>query len=86
MDSATEHPARQHDQEPQPDLGEAARATPAQPEPEEYPQAIGDDYPGWGIRHENGQWIAWCPAVTVHAASAAGLRAAIERAIGVDDD
>jgi hypothetical protein len=48
---------------------------------DEYPQAIADDYPGWGIKHEDCQWTAWCPAVTVHAATTAGLRAAIEHAI-----
>jgi hypothetical protein len=51
---------------------------------DEYPQAIADDYPGWGITHTDGQWTAWCPAVTVHAATAADLRAAIERAITGD--
>lgn len=48
---------------------------------EEYPQAIADDYPGWQVRRHDGQWTAWCPAVTVSAATAAGLRAAIEQAI-----
>jgi hypothetical protein len=48
---------------------------------DEYPQAIADDYPGWGVRHHDGRWTAWCPAITVHAATAAGLRAAIEHAI-----
>jgi hypothetical protein len=52
---------------------------------DEYPKAVADDYPGWGIKHEDGQWTAWCPAVTVHASSAAGLRTAIERAITGDD-
>jgi len=51
---------------------------------DEYPQAIADDYPGWGITRHDGQWTAWCPAVTVHAATAAGLRAAIEQAITGD--
>jgi hypothetical protein len=51
---------------------------------DEYPQAI-DDYPGWGIEHEDGRWTAWCPAITVHATSAAALRAAIEQAITGDD-
>jgi hypothetical protein len=51
---------------------------------DEYPQAIADDYPGWAVEHEDGQWTAWCPAVTVHAATAAGLRAAIEQAITGD--
>ncbi len=48
---------------------------------EEYPQAIADDYPGWTVKHQDGQWTAWCPAITVHATTAAGLRAAIEQAI-----
>ena len=48
---------------------------------DEYPQAIADDYPGWGVKHHNGQWTAWCPAMTVHADTAYGLRAAIEHAI-----
>jgi hypothetical protein len=52
---------------------------------DEYPQTIADDYPGWGIKHEDSQWTAWCPAVTVNAASAAGLRAAIEHAITCGD-
>ena len=52
---------------------------------DEYPQAIADDYPGWGIEHEDGQWTAWCPAITVHAPTAAGLRAAIEHAITSED-
>jgi len=47
----------------------------------EYPQAVADDYPGWGIKHQDGQWTAWCPAITVHADTAYGLRAAIEHAI-----
>jgi hypothetical protein len=51
---------------------------------DEYPQAIADDYPGWEVRHHDGRWTAWCPAITVHAATAAGLRAAIERAITGD--
>ena len=51
---------------------------------DEYPQAIADDYPGWGVEHGNGQWTAWCPAVTVHATTAAGLLAAIEQAITGD--
>jgi hypothetical protein len=53
---------------------------------DEYPQAIADDYPGWGVQHADGQWAAWCPAITVHAASAAELRAAIERVISPDAD
>jgi len=51
---------------------------------DEYPQAIADDYPGWSITHHDGQWTAWCPAVTVHATTAAALRAAIEQAITSD--
>ncbi len=54
--------------------------------PDEYPQAIADDYPGWGVKHANGRWTAWCPAVTFHAASAAQLRAAIERSITGDEE
>lgn len=50
-----------------------------------YPQAVADDYPGWGVKHEDSQWVAWCPAVTVHATSAAALRAAIEQAITGED-
>ena len=50
-----------------------------------YPQAIADDYPGWGITYESGCWTAWCPAVTVHASTSAGLRAAIEYAIDGDE-
>ena len=53
---------------------------------DEPPQAIADDYPGWGIRYEAGQWTAWCPAITIHAPTATALRAAIERAISGDDD
>ena len=30
-------------------------------------------------------WTAWCPAVTIHAASAAALRALIEEALDGDD-
>lgn len=52
---------------------------------EEYPQAIADDYPGWAIERRDGQRIAWCPAITVHSTSAAGLRALIEQAITGDD-
>jgi len=48
---------------------------------DEYPQAIAEDYPGWGVKHQDGQWTAWCPAMTVHADTAYGLRAAIEHAI-----
>ncbi len=53
---------------------------------EELPQAIADDYPGWQVRRDHGQWTAWCPAVTVHAATSATLRAAIEYAICGDDE
>ena len=48
---------------------------------DEPPQAIADDYPGWMVVHQNGQWMAWCPAVTVQATSAAELRARIEASI-----
>jgi hypothetical protein len=48
---------------------------------DEYPQAIADDYPGWGVEHVDGQWTAWCPDVT----TAATLRAAIEQAITGND-
>ncbi|HCU96698.1 MAG TPA: hypothetical protein DHU96_29860 [Actinobacteria bacterium] len=51
---------------------------------DEYPQAIADDYPGWGIKYDDGRWAAWCPAVTVHATTATALRAAIEKAITGD--
>jgi hypothetical protein len=51
---------------------------------DEHPQAIADDYPGWGVRHVDGQWTAWCPAITVHATTAADLRAAIEAAVTDD--
>jgi len=52
----------------------------------EYPQAVADDYPGWHVRHHNGRWTAWCPAITVHATTAPALRAAIEQAIiGTND-
>ena len=48
----------------------------------DYPQAIADDYPGWHVRHHHdGQWTAWCPAITVHATTAPALRTAIEQAI-----
>jgi hypothetical protein len=53
--------------------------------PDEYPQAIADDYPGWEVTCDDGQWTAWCPAVTVHADSAAALRAVIEHAITGED-
>jgi hypothetical protein len=53
----------------------------------EYPQAIADDYPGWHVRHHHdGQWTAWCPAITVHAATAPTIRAAIEQAITGNND
>lgn len=50
-------------------------------ERDEPPQAIADDYPGWMVVCEDSQWTAWCPAVTVQAASADELRALIEAAI-----
>ncbi len=50
----------------------------------EYPQAIADAYPGWEVWLQDGQWTAWCPAVTLHAPTSAGLRAAIEAAISPD--
>jgi len=50
----------------------------------EPPQAIAEDYPGWGIKHDNGRWTAWCPAITIHADTPAALRAAIEEAIWGD--
>jgi hypothetical protein len=51
----------------------------------EYPQAIADDYPGWTVtRGYAGRWTAACPAVTVHANTAADLRAGIEHAITDD--
>jgi hypothetical protein len=52
---------------------------------DEYPQAIADDCAGWGIEQEDSRWTAWCPAITVHATSAAALRAAIEQDITGDD-
>ena len=52
----------------------------------EYPQAIADDYPGWAVREDNGQWVAACPAVAVRADSAAELRTAIEQVICDSDD
>jgi len=52
---------------------------------EEPPQAIAEDYPGWGIEYHDGQWTAWCPAITIHAATATELRAAIEQAISGDE-
>jgi hypothetical protein len=51
---------------------------------EDYTQAIADAYPGWAVTCHDGQWAARCPAVTVRAATAARLRAAIERAITGD--
>jgi hypothetical protein len=48
---------------------------------DQYPQAIADDYPGWAVQRNDGQWGVWCPAVTVHATTPADLRAAIEQAI-----
>lgn len=59
---------------------------PGQPtDPDEYPQAIADDYPGWGIAWEDGHWSAWCPAVSIQSRTAGELRAAIERAINPGD-
>ena len=55
------------------------------PPGDEYPQAIVDDYPGWGVKHTDGQWTAWCPAITVHATTATALRAAIEQTLTTDD-
>ena len=52
----------------------------------DYPQTIADDYPGWAVERENGQWTAWCPALTVQSTTAAGLRALIEQAIGGDGE
>lgn len=54
-------------------------------EPDEYPQVIADEYPGWGVKYEHRHWTAWCPAITVHAATATELRAAIEQSITGDD-
>lgn len=48
---------------------------------DEPPQAIADDYPGWMVVRDDGEWMAWCPAVTVQASSAVELRALIEAAI-----
>ena len=55
-------------------------------EGEEYPQATADDYPGWGVKRDASRWTAWCPAVTVHVTTAAGLRAAIEDVIVGEED
>lgn len=46
---------------------------------DEYPQAIADDYPGWGVIYEDGLWTAWCPAITVHASSACALGQRLSR-------
>lgn len=62
----------------------SCEAQPA-PEPDEFPQAIADDYPGWTVEHQDGRWTASCPAVTVHAACAAALRVLIEQAISGGD-
>jgi len=66
-----------------------AQGSPSDPRPApygaEYPQAIAADYPGWHVKHQDGRWTASCPAITVHAASPAALRAAIEHAISGDD-
>jgi hypothetical protein len=59
--------------------------SPVPREADEYPQAVADDYPGWEVGHAGGRWTARCPALTLHASTAAGLRAAIERAICGDD-
>jgi hypothetical protein len=71
------------------DLGELHAALspgcPPGPVRADCPQAVADDYPGWGVRCQDGSWTAWCPAVTVHAASAAALRALIDQAIAGDD-
>ena len=45
---------------------------------------VADDHPGWAVEREDGQWTAWCPAITVHATTSAGLRALIEQAITDD--
>ncbi len=54
------------------------------PCPEDAPQAIADENPGWEVGYTAGQWTAWCPAVTVHATTAAEL-CAIDDAICGDD-
>ena len=56
------------------------------PAPGEYPQAIADDYPGWDVRHDGHLWTATCPALSLQAHTAAGLRAAIEQAINPDSE
>lgn len=53
---------------------------------EEIAHAIERDYPGWEVRSTAGQWIASCPAVTVHASTADGLCTVIEHGIGADDE
>lgn len=71
------------------DLGELhdvlSAASAADPAPEESPQRIAEDFPGWGVRYEGGKWTAWCPAITVQAASPAAVRALIEHAITGND-
>ena len=71
------------------DLGELRAALSAGCAPAvehtDYPQTIEDEFPGWGVRCEDGMWTAWCPAVTIHAASAAALRVLIGQAIDGDD-
>lgn len=62
-------------------LGQATGSDLPNAGPDGYPQAIADDYPGWGVTYADGRWTAWCPAVTVDAETAAELRAAIEQAI-----
>lgn len=62
-------------------IGQVTGSDPPDDGPDGYPQAIADDYPGWGVTHANGRWTAWCPAVTVAADTADDLRAAIEQAI-----
>jgi hypothetical protein len=70
---------------PGPDLQPRSLIAAADNKPaDDYPRAIADDYPGWEVRHANGHWTAWCPAITVHAPTPAGLRAAIEQAITGD--
>ena len=53
---------------------------------EEILDAIERDYPGWDVHHTAGEWIAYCPAVTVRASTADELCTAIEHAIGGDDE
>ncbi len=71
------------------DLGELRDALsdghPSAQEPSACGQAVADGRPDWGIGHEGGMWTAWWPAVTVHAASPAALRAVTRQAIAGDD-